>query len=59
VGQSQFLNGGFGDDHHSRFASTLGVPTGHGAKTKALIIFFGIASFRKEFHWPCRHSAVF
>jgi hypothetical protein len=36
VGQSQFLNGGFGDDHHPRITSTVGVPAGHGAKAKAL-----------------------
>jgi hypothetical protein len=38
LGQSQFFNGGFGDDHHPRLAGTLGFLAGHGAKAKALKI---------------------
>jgi hypothetical protein len=34
MGQSQLLNRGFGDDHHSRLASTVGFPASHGAKTE-------------------------
>jgi hypothetical protein len=34
MGQSQLLNGGFGDDHHPRLASTMGILAGHGAKTE-------------------------
>jgi hypothetical protein len=37
----------------------VGVPTGHGAKAKALIIFFDIASFRTKSLWLYRHSEVF
>jgi hypothetical protein len=38
MGQGQFLNRGFSDDHHSRLASTMGNPSGHVAKAKALKI---------------------
>lgn len=59
MGQSQFLNGGFGDDHHPGFAGFVGILASHGAKAKTLIIFSDIESFRTEFHWPYRHSTVF
>lgn len=36
MGQGKFLNGGFGDDHHPRLASPVGVSAGHGAKAKEL-----------------------
>jgi hypothetical protein len=36
MGQSKFLNSGFGDDHHPRIAGTVGNRTGYGAKAKAL-----------------------
>jgi hypothetical protein len=36
MGQSQFLNGGFGDDHHPGLAGFVGIPASNGTKAKAL-----------------------